>query len=64
MVPGVHPGVATDWWANQSLVARSINGVPRGLVDCANGAFGNAVLPQVAEWIGRKIIEAEERNRI
>jgi site-specific DNA-cytosine methylase len=23
------------------------------------GALGNAVVPQVAEWIGRRIIEAE-----
>jgi hypothetical protein len=39
-------------------VARSVNGIPRELVDAANGAFGNAVVPQVAEWIGRRIMEA------
>jgi hypothetical protein len=38
-------------------VARSINGVPRELVDSRNGALGNAVVPQVAEWIGRRIVE-------
>jgi site-specific DNA-cytosine methylase len=25
------------------------------------GALGNAIVPQIAEWIGRRIIEAEER---
>lgn len=59
MVPGVHQGVSTDWWFRQSVMARSVNGISRGLVDSANGGFGNAVVPQVAEWIGRRIIEAE-----
>lgn len=25
-------------------------------------ALGNAVVPQIVEWIGRKILEAEEMN--
>ncbi len=57
LVPGVHQGIATDWWLRQSVMARSINGLPRNMVDGANGAIGNAVVPQVAEWIGRRIIE-------
>jgi site-specific DNA-cytosine methylase len=39
-------------------VARSVNGLPRELVDARNRTIGNAVVPQVAEWIGRRIIEA------
>lgn len=58
MVPGIRPGSAADRWTRQSRVARSVNGIPRELVDRANGAFGNAVVPQVAEWIGRRILEA------
>jgi hypothetical protein len=32
------------------------DGIP-GDLD-AVGAFGNAVVPQVAEWLGRRIVEA------
>lgn len=59
LVPGIHQGSSADWWLRQSVMARSINGVPRELVDAANGAFGNAVVPQVAEWIGERILQAE-----
>jgi len=59
MVPGIHPIVSTDWWLRQSRVDRSINGLPRELVDARNGALGNAVVPDVAEWIGRRILEAD-----
>jgi site-specific DNA-cytosine methylase len=39
-------------------MARSVNGLPRELVDARNAGLGNAVVPQVAEWIGRQIIES------
>ncbi len=58
LVPGINQRVSADWWTRQSRVARSVNGLPRELVDARNGACGNAVVPQVAEWIGRRIIEA------
>lgn len=58
LVPGIHTDSVTDWWLRQSIMARSVNGIPRNLVDSANGAFGNAVVPQVAEYIGRRIIES------
>jgi DNA (cytosine-5)-methyltransferase 1 len=57
MVPGVRPGSAADWWARQSRVARSVNGLSRGLVDAANGALGNAVVPQIPELIARRLKE-------
>ncbi len=56
MVPGVHPGSAADWWARQSAVARSVNGIPRELVDARNRALGNSIVPQIAEAIGRAIM--------
>lgn len=63
MVPGVHQRSSKDWWIRQSRVARSVNGLPRELVDAGNGAFGNAVVPQVAQWIGERImVVARERD--
>jgi DNA (cytosine-5)-methyltransferase 1 len=57
MVPGIHKRVAEDWWFRQSRVARSVNGIPRELVDARNGALGNAVVPQIPELIARRIKE-------
>lgn len=56
LVPGVHSGVASDWWRHQSCVDRTANGLPRQLDRSC--ALGNAVVPQVVEWIGRRIMNA------
>jgi len=45
----------SDWWAAEPSVGRVANGVPRR-VDRLGG-LGNAVVPQIAEWIGRWIID-------
>ena len=42
-----------DWWATEPNVGRVANGVP-ARVDRLR-CLGNAVVPQVAEWIGRRI---------
>jgi len=57
MVPGVHPGSAADWWTRQSRVARSVNGIPRELVDARNSGLGNAVVPQIPELIASRLKE-------
>jgi len=44
-----------DWWTVEPDVGRVAHGVP-SRVDRLRG-LGNAVIPQVAEWIGRRIIE-------
>lgn len=46
-------------WAVEPAVGRVANGVP----DRAHRlkALGNAIVPQIAEWIGRRIIEAESQ---
>jgi DNA (cytosine-5)-methyltransferase 1 len=45
----------TSWWAVEPDVGRVAHGVPHR-VDRLRG-LGNAVVPQVAEWIGRRIME-------
>ncbi len=50
----------SDWWAVEPDVGRVANGVP-SRVDRLRG-LGNAVVPQVAEWVGEKILEYD-RNR-
>ena len=44
-----------DWWATEPDVGRVANGVPRR-VDRLRG-LGNAVVPQVAEYVGRMVLE-------
>ncbi len=63
LVSGIRERSASDWWTRQSRVARTINGVPKELVQGRNGALGNAVVPQVAQWIGERIMKATEGSR-
>lgn len=48
------------WGSDKPGVARTSHGVPNR-VDRIEG-IGNAVLPVVAEWIGRRIMEAQEHS--
>jgi DNA (cytosine-5)-methyltransferase 1 len=48
---------SSSWWEVEPSVGRVADGVPRR-VDRLRG-LGNAVVPQVVEWIGRRIVEAE-----
>lgn len=45
-----------DWWLTEPAVGRVADGIPNR-VDRLIG-LGNAVVPQVAEWIGKRIVEA------
>jgi DNA (cytosine-5)-methyltransferase 1 len=47
----------SDGWPSEPDVGRVVDGFP-GRVDRLRG-LGNAVVPQVAEWIGRRIMEEE-----
>lgn len=47
---------ADSWWLAEPDVGRVANGVP-ARVDRLRG-LGNAVVPQVAEWIGQQILRA------
>jgi len=48
------------WWESEPGVVRVVDGFP-GRVDRLRG-LGNAVVPQVAEWIGRRIVEAVDQT--
>jgi DNA (cytosine-5)-methyltransferase 1 len=51
-----YPLVDGGWWATEPPVGRVVDGFP-GRVDRLRG-LGNAVVPQCAEFIGRRILEA------
>ena len=48
---------AGTWWEAEPAVGRVDNGLPNGLH--RRRGLGNAVVPQVAEFIGRLIVEAD-----
>lgn len=47
-----------EWWQSEPAVGRVANGIP-ARVDRLR-CLGNAVVPQVAEYIGRRIVEATQ----
>jgi DNA (cytosine-5)-methyltransferase 1 len=46
------------WWESEPDVGRVAHGVP-ARVDRLRG-LGNAVVPQIAEWLGRRILECDQ----
>lgn len=49
-------------WPPEPKVERMVYGLPRGLATwhrAAIGALGNSIVPQIAEWIASRILEAE-----
>ena len=52
------PFVGQGWWSAEPQMVRMVYGVPRRLVRPAIRGLGNCVIPQIAEWIGRRILEA------
>jgi DNA (cytosine-5)-methyltransferase 1 len=49
-------------WAIEPAVGRMAHGVPRGAYRLR--ALGNALVPQVAEWIGRRIVQLDAERPI
>ena len=45
------------WWSAEPAVGRVAHGVPHRVDRLA--ALGNALVPQIAEWIGRRILDYE-----
>jgi DNA (cytosine-5)-methyltransferase 1 len=51
-----NPREECDHWRAEPSICRVANGIP-GRVDRLRG-LGNAIVPQIAEWIARRIVEA------
>ena len=49
-----------QWWATEPELGRVANGIP-ARVDRLRG-IGNAVVPQIAEWLGLQIMEADNET--
>jgi DNA (cytosine-5)-methyltransferase 1 len=47
-----------DWWLSEPALDRVAHGVPPAMVRRPLFALGNAAVPQVVEWIGRRLMEA------
>lgn len=58
LLAGRDASLGAGWWASEPAVGRVADGVPNR-VDRLT-ALGNALVPQIAEWIGRRILEYEE----
>lgn len=56
--PGQPDFTRSGWWAAESGICRVVDGVPFG-VDRLE-ALGNACVPQVVEWVGRRILTMME----
>jgi DNA (cytosine-5)-methyltransferase 1 len=49
-----------SWWGTEPDVGRVADGVPHRVDRLA--ALGNALVPQIAEWIGRRILHYEQEQ--
>lgn len=47
----------SHWWDTEPRLERVADGLPRSVVEPRDRALGNAVVPQVAEHIGRRLME-------
>lgn len=50
------PFAGAGWWRAEPPLVRMVHGVPRRLVRDAIRGLGNAVVPQLAEWVGRCLL--------
>jgi DNA (cytosine-5)-methyltransferase 1 len=57
LLAGWDGALDTDWWVVEPDVGRVANGVPNRVDRLAS--LGNALVPQIAEWIGRRIVSYE-----
>lgn len=56
-------GTWADWWLSEPDVDRVAHGLPRWVVRPPLEALGNAVVPQVAELIGHRLVEVDRWGR-
>ena len=57
---GEFTAASSSWWESEPGMGRVADGFP-GRVDRLRG-LGNAVVPQVAQWIGERLMEATRGN--
>ena len=53
-------GGLSEWWAAEPSVGRVAYGVPARVERLR--ALGNSLVPQIAQWIGERILEWEDRR--
>lgn len=53
-------GTTKSWWSVEPKMDRMVYGISRRMVRPAIKALGNAVVPQVAQWIGEQILKADK----
>lgn len=58
-LPGRTGAVDGGWWEREPDVVRVADGIPTPMDRARLSALGNAVVPQVAELIGRQIIQSK-----
>ena len=52
--------IRSNWWAVEPDVGRMVHGIPTKLDKRRLAALGNAVVPQVAEYIARIVIQTDK----
>jgi DNA (cytosine-5)-methyltransferase 1 len=52
--PAVTPGALAEWWGTEPELGRLADGVPARVDRLA--ALGDSLVPQIAEWIGSRIL--------
>jgi DNA (cytosine-5)-methyltransferase 1 len=53
--------LGSGWWLSEPNVGRVADGIPSRVDRLA--ALGDSLVPQIAEWIGRRIMDYESRNQ-
>jgi DNA (cytosine-5)-methyltransferase 1 len=54
--------IGSKQWETEPTLDRVAYGIPARILQRETEALGNAIVPQIAEWIGRRIVEATQEN--
>lgn len=56
------PFIGSGWWSSEPQMGRLVYGIPRRLVRDPIRALGNAVVPQVAEVVAKRLLKIAEEQ--
>lgn len=56
------PFIGSGWWGSEPALERMVYGIPRRLVRDTIRALGNAVVPQVAEVVAKRLLKIAEEQ--